>query len=212
MSLPFSQPGGQGDKFEPGDYNGNLLMLYPKSYNPAEETKFGTSPSADVDVIVVDRADPATGKPVFLQDAKVFGNLARSVRNDVGGGVVLGRLGQGVNTKGNPPWILNPYSDADAQAAAGPHAEYQAGKFKPSSPAGPGNAPTPADPWAAVPGAAAAPAPSTGGWGAPPAAPAAPAGPAIDPQLVSFLQARGVQVTPDMTQATAEMIAKSLPQ
>ncbi|MGW6255464.1 hypothetical protein [Streptomyces sp. NPDC055085] len=54
--------------------------------------------------------------------------------------------------------------------------------------------------------------PADGGWGsqAAPAAPAAsaPAG-LVDPELVKFLKSKGVTVTPEMTQATAEMIAKT---
>jgi hypothetical protein len=34
----------------------------------------------------------------------------------------------------------------------------------------------------------------------------------VDPNLVAFLASKGVTVTPDMDQATAEAIARSFPQ
>lgn len=229
MGLPYSQPSGQGDKFEPVEHNGHLLLFFPIRYNPEETTKFGASTSANTDIIDVD-----TGKVIL--DAKVFGNLANSLRNDCGGGVVLGRLGQGVNTKGNPPWILNPFDPTTDPPRADPLlAQYKAGQFK--QPAAPAQSSAPASPAAnqqyPAPAATAPAAPAqwqaqssapvqTGapqaGWNAPPpaAAPApppapAPAAPAVDPNLVAFLAQRGVTVTPGMDQATCEAIARTFP-
>lgn len=147
---PFAQPSSGGDKFEPGDFNGCLLLFFPKSYNPSETTKFGASTSADVDVIVVDRRD-ATGQPVIKWNARVFGNLANSVRDSIGS-CVLARLGQGPNTKGNPPWILLAHTPEDAMTAGPVHAAFVAGQFK--QPERPQNAPAAAplaqDPWAGM--------------------------------------------------------------
>lgn len=179
MSSPFGQPSSGGDKFEPGDFNGALLLFYPKSYNPNETTKFGPSTSADVDVIVVDRQDPATGKPVIKFNARVFGNLANSVRDSIGS-VVLGRLGQGVNTKGKPPWILLAYTDADQALAMPVHEAYKAGQFKqPEAPAQ--QAPPSPDPWAGMQTTTATPAPAI-----PAVAPAASAAPS-DPNIMLLI-------------------------
>jgi hypothetical protein len=228
--VTFSQPSAGGDKFEPKDHFGNLLLVYPKSYNPAEQTSNGVTPAADVDIIVVDKPGP-DGRPLFINDARFFGNLAKSVRNDVGS-QVLGRLGQGPNTRGTPPWILTNFTDADAAAAGPVHAAYQAGQFKPAenpmAPAAPGPAApaqwqAPAAPGAAQPAPqqqwqqppAAAPAPAQQQWQAPApsstpptAPPAAAAAPTVDPNLVAFLASKGVTVQPGMDQATCEAIAR----
>ncbi|MGW0939074.1 hypothetical protein [Streptomyces sp. NPDC002666] len=186
----FAQPSSGGDKFEPGDYNGRLLLFYPKSYNPNETTKFGPSTSADVDVIVVDLPDPATGQPTIKFNARVFGNLANSVRDSIGA-VVLARLGQGPNTKGNPPWILLPHTDADGAMASPVNQAYQAGQFKqPERPPqgltsgqiANAQASAAQDPWAGVnaaPPAAAAPV----------AAPVAAPAPTGDPNVAKLIAA-----------------------
>jgi len=210
VTSPFAQPSSGGDKFEPGDYNGALLLIYPKSYNPNETTKFGPSTSADVDVIVVDRQDPQTGQPVFKRNARVFGNLANSVRDSIGA-VVLGRLGQGPNTKGNPPWILGSHSDAD-EALAGPvHDAYNRGQFKQPESAN-AQASAAQDPWAGMQtsSTAPAPAPSAAPWptSSPAVAAAAPAG---DPN-VALLISKGIdpQKVMEMDVNTRAMIAATL--
>jgi hypothetical protein len=131
----FSQPsagGGGGDSFEPKDHFGNLLLVFPKSYVAEFSTKNGVTPKADVDIIVVDKPGP-DGKPTALLGAAFFGNLANSVRNDIGG-QVLGRLGQGPNTRGTPPWILANFTPEDAAMATPALAAYQAGQFKQAAP------------------------------------------------------------------------------
>ncbi|MGW0682934.1 hypothetical protein ACWD2L_06170 [Streptomyces sp. NPDC002754] len=210
--MAFSQPSAaSGGEFEPRNFNGRLLMIYAKHYNPEVQTKFGPSQAADVDVIVVDQQDPTTGKPVIALDAKLFGNLAKSVRNDVGG-VVLGRLGQVPTANGNPAWVLENFTDADASMAGPIDQAYRAGQFRQPSQSGiaaqnPLSAATPPpaqDPWAAVSPPVASPA-------APPTPAATPPASTVDPALVAFLASKGVQVTPQMDQATCEAIARSFP-
>ncbi|HVX91144.1 MAG TPA: hypothetical protein VHC20_06000 [Candidatus Paceibacterota bacterium] len=129
MSSPFAQPSAGGEKFEPKDFGGALLLIYPKSYNPNETTTFGPSTSADVDIVVVDRQDPQNpGQPVIKRNARLFGNLANSVRDSIGS-VVLGRLGQVPTNKGNPAWVLQSHSDQEEAQAAPVHAAWQAGQF-----------------------------------------------------------------------------------
>lgn len=189
---PFAQPGAGGDKFEPKTFGpGVLLLIYPKAYDPAAATTFGDSAAADCDVIVVDRIDPATGVPSFFQNARLFGNLALSVRDSIGS-QVLGRLGQGPNTKGNPPWILTDYTDADQALAMQAHGAYQAGQFKKATP--PASAQNQmgaavaasVDPWAGVnaapPAQAQFPAQS-----APVAAALAASAPPVDPQVLTLI-------------------------
>lgn len=217
--TPFAQPGASnGDQFDAKEFLGALLLIYPKAYDPSVPTVHGPSSAADVDVIVVDRQDPTTGQPVIKRNAKLFGNLANSVRDSVGK-QVLGRLGQTPTNKGNPAWVLNSFTEADAAAAAPVHTAWVAGQFQPPAqaqsavqqptpqgqwanpgfpPAQQNQAPPGPDPWAGV---NAAPAPQHQQWGAVPAATAAPvAGPgapaaapndASDP-LVAFLLSKGL--------------------
>ncbi|MFF5973645.1 hypothetical protein ACFY7C_19170 [Streptomyces sp. NPDC012769] len=234
--MTFSQPAAGGDTFEPKNHLGRLLLIFPKAYDPAMKTKASTDPTAaaDVDLIIVDEPGP-DGQPLFLSGARLFGNLAKSVRNDLGG-QVLGRLAQGQPSPGRTaPWILTNFTDQDAAAATPLLAQYQQGLFKPpanpmAAPQG-AAAPTPAAAYSAPPYQAAAPsaAPAPQQWQQAPAAPPqqqqwaptpapqaaataptppAPAtAPAIDPGLVAFLQQRGIAVTPGMTQEQAAAIA-----
>lgn len=226
--MTFSQPAAGGDTFTPAEHHGKLLLIFPKSFEPAMKTSNGDSAAADADIVVVDTIDTATGRPKFFSGARLFGNLAKSVRNDLGG-QVLGRLGQGPNTRGTPPWILTNFTDADAAAATPLLAQYQQGLFKPTEAPGapqqfqgaqpasappqqaygaPAATPAPQQQWAPPQQQYAAPAPA-----GPPAAPApapAPAG-GVEPALVAFLASKGVQVTPGMTQQQAEAIAAAFP-
>lgn len=194
----FSQPSAPntGDKFEAHEHKGSLLLVYPKVFQENIKTTKGLSDAADVDIIVVDKAGP-DGRPLFFSGARLFGNLARSVRNELGG-QVLGRLNQITSANGNTPWILENFNDQDAAAADPVHRAYQQGQFRPTpnpmqqtSPQGTpaGYAPTPQTPasppaqqqWqppAASPAAPPTPAASQPAWNAPvgappPAAPAA---------------------------------------
>lgn len=204
--MAFSQPSAGGDQFDPKDYNGHLVIIYPKSFNAETPTKYGVGPSSDCDIIAVSAVD-ATGKPAYFQNARLFGNLAKSVSRDLGG-QVLGRIGQVPTGNGNPAWVLQPFTDQDAVAATPADTAYRAGQFKQAeNPMATGNAPAgqsapPQAPaqqaWAAQPPAPAAPQPTASApapawnaaatpaappqqqWQAPPAAPAAapPAAPA----------------------------------
>lgn len=184
MTTPFAQPSAGGDQFEPKDYLGALLLIYPKSYNPNATTKHGPSTSADVDVVVVDRPD-ATGQPTIMRNARLFGNLANSVRDSLGS-QVLGRLAQVPTNKGNPAWVLDNYTDADAAVAGPVHTAWTAGQFKPPAAPQSANAQASAaqDPWA---GMNAAPAPPPQQYAAPPAVPGAPAAAPADPNITLLI-------------------------
>lgn len=218
--MTFSQPGAGGDTFNAADHNGHLLIVYPKSYHDEVQTKNGMSSAADVDIVIVDKLGP-DGKPLAFINARLFGNLARSVRNDVGG-QVLGRLGQGPNTRGTPPWILQNFTEQDAMAATPVDQAYRQGMFKPTEPAAAAqqqswNPPAqqatgaPTQPWqppAASPAAPPTPAATQPAWTPPPAA--APAAPQIDPNLLAFLASKGIN-GPFPDQATAEAVARQIP-
>lgn len=229
----FQQPGisNPEDKFVPADNNGALLLFFPTQLQQGVATAHGT-------------ADAIAARVVRLEDGRVFDNalifptaLVTQLKSAVPDGMVLGRLGQGQNTKGNPPWLLSPHTEADvavaerwlaanprnqfaqpqAQAAPPTTAPAWGQQATPAAPAWGGQAPAPAAPaWGGQP---AAPAPAAPAWGsaAPAQAPAAwqnvgaPA-PAIDPNLVAFLTSKGVPPGAYQDQATAEMIAATLGQ
>ncbi len=113
---------------------------------------------------------------------------------------------------GAPNYNPNQYQAPPAQAAP---AQQWGGPPTQAAP------PLPYDPWqntAAAPPqqAPAAPVPAAQQWGGPTPQAAPPQavtqGPAQDPNLVAFLQSKGIQVTPDMDNNTLQMIYNQLPQ
>lgn len=189
----IQQPGisSPGDKFTPAENKGALLLFFPTALQQGVKT-------------VHDAADAVAATVVRLNDGKVFDNalifpvaLVTQLKGAIPDGIVLGTLDQGENTKGNPPWLLRPFTEAEEQQAlawiaanprnpiaqpAAPAAQAApAWGGAPAAPAAPawGAAPAAPAPNAAAAGwgapAAAAPAPA---WGAPPAAPAPAAAPA----------------------------------
>lgn len=249
----FQQPGisNPEDKFAPHENNGALLLFFPTAFQAQVKTAHGDT-------------DAVTARVVRLNDGRVYDNamifstaLVTQLKSAIPDGMVLGTLGQGVNTKGSPPWLLSPHTEADVAMAeqwlaanprisqppvqaAAPASTWgapavpptQGGWGAPATPAAPqwgGQAPAPAAPaqyspvqaqatgngWGApAPAAPSAPAPEQGQFpgqwgGAAPVAPPVQAPPvqgAVDPGLVAALMAKGIPVTPGMTQAAAEGI------
>lgn len=218
MSV-IQQPGisSPEDKFAPSENNGALLLFFPTTLQQGVKTAHGET-------------DAVGGRIVRLNDGHVWDNalifataLVTQLRGAVPDGMVLGTLGQGENTKGKPPWLLRPHTEAEvAQAeawlAANPRIQQAPAPQAPPTPPAWGAPATPAAPqWG---GPAAAPAPAQGGWDSPPAAPAPaqqggwgaptpaappapPAGPPADPGLVAALAAKGVTVPPGTTHEAA---------
>lgn len=167
----FQQPGisSPEDSFKPNENNGALLLFFPTRLDTGIKTAHGES-------------DAVAARVVRLNDGRVWDNalifstaLVTQLKGAIPDGMVLGTLGQGENTKGNPPWLLRPHNDqdvatAEAWMAANPRIQQAP---QPAAPAGAPawNAPaTPAAPqWGGAPAPAAAPAAPA--WGAP--APAA---------------------------------------
>lgn len=189
---PFRQPGGQGDKFDTHAYKGSLLLVFCKGYQDLVKTSKGETSEAACDIVVIDRIDPATQMPEFYDNAKLFGNLARSVGRDDGvGAYTLGWLDQVPTAGGNEAWILRDATeDANAVAQSTPWWQaHQQKKFRaavrPATAGAPGPTAPPAhDPWA---GMNATPAPPT----TPAPAAAAPPGPtatsAPDPNIAVLI-------------------------
>lgn len=167
--MSFSQPSAGGDQFDAKDYNGRLLIVFPKSFSAETPTIHGVGPSADCDIILPEVIDQATGMPQLFTNARLFGNLAKSVSRDLGG-QVLGRLGQVPTQRGNPAWVLQSFTEQDVALATPALNAYQAGQFK--QPENPMAAPSPAPQPTWAPPAATAPPAQAGPpqWTPPPAA------------------------------------------
>lgn len=209
----FQQPGIGGDKFTAAEHNGALLLFFPTDYRTDIPTQHGTADAVESKIVNLD-----TGQ--VLENTMVFGRaLVGQLKNAAPDGMVLGRLGQGQNTKGNPPWMLFSHTEQDVARAEAWIAANPVTKFaQPQAQSAPPTPPAPGG-WGAPAPAPASPAPATGGWTpqapapapaatwTPPAAPA-PA-PALDPQLVAFLQSKGVDPA-GMSQEQAVSIANML--
>lgn len=177
----FQQPR-EGSKAPVSEMVGSLALFIVKAYKTGIDTSFG--PDKDAVECDVHCLDGTHGGEVFEDSLLFQGALIGALKGAIGGEPVLGRIGQGI-AKGanNPPYILLPFTDADA-AIAGPYwARIQAAQFQAPAPAAAAPpAPQPAAPAAPVPAAA--------------PAPAAPA-PAANGQL----SAAGFRALPDEVQA-----------
>lgn len=173
----FQQPGisNPEDKFVPAENNGALLLFFPTQLQTGVKTAHG-------------EADAVACRIVRLNDGRVYDNalifptaLVTQLKAAVPDGMVLGTLGQGENTKGNPPWLLRPHTEADvavaeAWLAANPRQQFAQPQAQAPAPAATpawGAPPPSGQPaqggWGAPAPAPVSPAPATGGWGSPPA-------------------------------------------
>lgn len=186
----FLQPSiaSPGDKFTAAEHNDALLLFFPTELKRAIPTAHGESDAVSVRVVNLD-----TGQ--VIDNGLIFATaLVAQLKAAVPDGMVLGRLGQGVNSKGNPPWLLSPHTSeevarAEAWLAANPRNQFA----QPQTQAAP---PTP--PAYNAPATPAAPA-----WGGQLGEAYAPAASPVDPGLVAALQAKGVNLPPGATQETA---------
>ncbi|MEU6674839.1 hypothetical protein [Streptomyces sp. NPDC046925] len=194
---PFAQPSaaGAGDNFNPNELNGHLLLIYPGATKMVMTQSYGEKEAVAAEIHVLDVVDPATGHPPVLTNTLIFNAVLIGQLKGEGakGGMVLGRLGQGANTKGNAPWLLMDYTPQDEQVArqyiaTHPREQFTRPQTQQQAPAPAstqwGQAATAAPPandmWAGMQTVAAQPqaapaGPQPGQWGAAPAAtPAAP--------------------------------------
>lgn len=164
----FLQPGisNPEDKFVASEHNGQLLLFFPTQVQSQVKTQHG-----DADAVATKIVNLDTGR--IIDNALIFATaLVTQLRAAVPDGMVLGRLGQGQNTKGNPPWLLSPHNDqevaqAEAYLAANPRNQFA----QPQAQAAPPTPAAPAPAWGQQPPAAAPAAPATAGWGSPAPAP-----------------------------------------
>jgi hypothetical protein len=225
----YDQPD-RGAKFTPRDHPewiGKLFLFWPEDVETVNFSRpDGTMDPTDMviaDVAIIDLNDPQTGKPVFLQGARIGGSaLAPQLKKKVGK-KVLGRLKQlPAQGQKSGAYVLEDWQPQDAQLAERYEATFPRAQY--AAPSGQEAAQN--NGWGQNPPQAppAAPAPAQGGWGAPPpaapapqwGAPAAPPQPPADPfpnapGLADFLRSRGVDIT-GMDEGTARQIAATQPQ
>lgn len=112
MTDTFNEPGtGGGDQFDPKTLLGCLLLITVHEETQPIETKFGPNTAIRADVAVLD--GPSNGD--VIADTLIFPRALKGQLRGSVGGKVLGRLGQGENKKGNPPWQLAAPSDTDKE-------------------------------------------------------------------------------------------------
>jgi hypothetical protein len=131
----FSQPASPS-KFRPADYQGNLILVWPTEYRQGIKTDYGDSDAIAARVVVLDGSGGIEehDNVLFFQGA-----LISTLKPSVGTNKpVLGRLGRGTSKPGqSAPFILTPFTEADAKAAR----DYFANQFGGTT-AAPAAAPT----------------------------------------------------------------------
>lgn len=135
----FQQPSAAGDQVKIPELLGALVLVYVRDHRERIVTSFGPSDAVAVDLHVLD--GPKRGED--YQNTLIFQKaLVGSLRSAIGGDPVLGRIGQGTAKPGqSPPYILMPYTDADAVVATA----WISSQPKPfQSPSAPAPAPAPA--------------------------------------------------------------------
>lgn len=92
------------------DLNGSLVLVKVHEAIPEMNTQFGASSAVRADVIVLD----GNGAGDEYNDTLVFPKVLQSQLKPKVGGMVLGRVGQGVAKSGqSAPWTLTPANEED---------------------------------------------------------------------------------------------------
>jgi hypothetical protein len=140
----FQQPS-QGDRIDMNELLGSLVLIWVRELREGITTRYGDREAIACDVHCLD--GPKGGEK--FENALIFqGALIGSLRSAVGGDPVLARIGQGVARPGqNPPFVLQPYANADAAVAT----SYIQRMPKPFRAAASGNGAAPAAPAAEPP-------------------------------------------------------------
>ena len=136
----FQQPSAGGDQVKIPELLGGLVLITVREYRDKITTSFGESDAVAVDLSVLD--GPKAGE--IYENALLFQRaLVGSLRSATGGEPVLGRIGQGTAKPGqSAPYILLPYTDADA-AVATAWITSRAARFQPPADTAPVAAPAP---------------------------------------------------------------------
>jgi hypothetical protein len=170
----FQQPSAGGDRVNLTEVLGSLALIYVRELREGVPTPYGESDAVAVDLHFLD--GPKGGEifeNTLLFQRAIVGSLRSASHSDP----VLARIGQGIAKPGqSAPFVLLPFTDADAALATG----YIERRPKPFQ--------APATPTAAAPAAAATPSPATT------AAQGSPASvdlSTLPPEVVALLQQNG---------------------
>lgn len=206
-SKPSEAVEAPGDRFKVADYEGHLVLVYPKELLKEKETVHGAADAVKAHVVVL-----TDQNRVFYETLLFPVGIVIQTKN-VLGGIVLGRIGKGVaKTPGrSAPWQLLDTTDAADEAAAEAYiAANPSGPPLPTvdEPAGPSFT----KPSAAQVPAAAFPTPQVAAAhvAAPGPVPAAdPNAAPVSGDLKTYLESRGY-TTDGMTQGVATQIAATI--
>lgn len=105
----FEQPS-SGTWLKPADHDGHLILI-AKVHKI--EPQFDNFKNADVDTATIDYIDLDDPNPTLIEHANnahpgIVRKLHSATRN---GRPVLGRIGKVPTDKGNPAWVLGPYTE-----------------------------------------------------------------------------------------------------
>ena len=102
-----------GDKIALKEHIGNLLLIGVTEVVKDVVSDYGTSDAIRANVAILD----GDNKGKTYDDTLLFSKSLQSQLKNHIGSRVLGRLGQGENKKGNPPWILSAPTPDDITVA-----------------------------------------------------------------------------------------------
>lgn len=118
MSFQFSQPS-SGNFFKPAEHQGHLILVVSVTEigERFDQLAGRDKPFAVADIVDLDAAAPTLERGVTLSHPGICNKLTSAHRS---GEMVLGRIGQVATEKGNPAWVLGPFSPGqdDARASA----------------------------------------------------------------------------------------------
>lgn len=110
--MTFAKPS-SSTGIEWADLKGALLIVKPLEYVASMKTVHGENPAVRADVIVIDDKGSVDAGTEYL-DTLIFPKVLQSQVKASIGGMVLGRLGQGVAKPAqSKPWLLAEATEAD---------------------------------------------------------------------------------------------------
>jgi hypothetical protein len=119
MSMPtFGQPS-SGDWFKPAEANGHLILITKVHQigTKYDNLSNGEKPHGIFDLVDLDQPNPHLIEHMNDSHPGIVNKLAKALRT---GEMVLGRITQAPSDKGNPAWVLVPFTpgqdDLRAQA------------------------------------------------------------------------------------------------
>jgi hypothetical protein len=110
--FSFQEPGELAREYiNPDQLAGTLIIVWPIQHvNPAPPTKFSRPDKVDdaisVDVVTLEMPDDEGNPKVYRAQLWRQSRLIQAFRQRIGQGPLLGTIGKGQATMGQPPWIF----------------------------------------------------------------------------------------------------------